>query len=185
MRLGSFADVGGASLQHEHAIVEDIGALRHLKALHHVLFDQQERDALGVDGLDQREQLLDQKRRQAERRLVEDQKPGLGHQAAPDGEHLLLAARQRAGALALPFGKPREDREHPVAVVRAPCAAAPIGAEVEIFAHRHVRERCGGLPARGSGPARRSPAACSRSIAALVEADGAAPGPQSRPKWCG
>ena len=66
-----------------------------------------------VDGLDQREQLLDQERGEAERRLVEDQQPGLGHQAAADGEHLLFAAGQRAGALALPFGEPREDREHP------------------------------------------------------------------------
>ena len=53
-----------------------------------------------VDALDQREHLLDQQRRQAERRLVEDQQLRLGHQAAADREHLLLAARQRAGALA-------------------------------------------------------------------------------------
>ena len=63
--------------------------------------------------LDQREQLLDQQRREAERRLVEDEQLRLGHQAAADREHLLLAAGQRAGALALPFGEPREDREHP------------------------------------------------------------------------
>ena len=68
--------------------------------------------------LDQREQLLDQQRGQAERRLVEDQQLRLGHQAAADREHLLLAAGQRSGALALPFGKPREDREHAVAVAR-------------------------------------------------------------------
>ena len=48
---------------------------------------------------DQREHLLDQQRRQAERRLVEDQQPRLGHQAAADREHLLLAAGQRAGGL--------------------------------------------------------------------------------------
>ena len=67
--------------------------------------------------LDQREQLLDQQRRQAERRLVEDQELRLGHQSAADRQHLLLAARQRAGALALPLGEPREDREHAAAVV--------------------------------------------------------------------
>ena len=65
---------------------------------------------------DQREQLLDQQRRQTERRLVEDQQPRLGHQSASDGEHLLLAAGQRAGALALPLGEPRENREHALAV---------------------------------------------------------------------
>ena len=87
-----------------------------------------------VDALDQREQLFDQERGEAERRLVEDQEPGLGHQAAPDREHLLLAAGQRAGALALPFGEPREDREHPAAVGFAPRAGAAVGAEIEIFA---------------------------------------------------
>ena len=54
-----------------------------------------------------------------ERRLVEDEQPRLGHQAAADGEHLLLAAGERAGALALPFGEAREDREHALAILRA------------------------------------------------------------------
>ncbi len=60
---------------------------------------------------------------EAERRLVENEQPGFGHQAAADGEHLLFAAGEGSGALALPFGEPREDREHPAAVLFASRAA--------------------------------------------------------------
>ena len=66
------------------------------------------------------------------------QQPRLRHQSAPDRQHLLLAAGQRAGALRAALGKPRENREHPVAVLLAVGAAAAIGAEIEVLAHRHV-----------------------------------------------
>ena len=66
------------------------------------------RDAVRMDGLDQREHLLDEPRREPERRFVEDEERRFGHQPAADGEHLLLATRQRARALRLPFGQPRE-----------------------------------------------------------------------------
>ena len=94
-----------------------------------------------VDGLDQREQLLDQQRREAERRLVEDQELRLGHQAAPDRQHLLLAAGQRAGALA-PAARQAAGRSRTRGsrLCRAARAAAAIGAEIEVFAHRHVGE---------------------------------------------
>ena len=42
----------------------------------------------------------DEDRREAERRLVEQEHPRLGHQRPPDREHLLLAAGQRAAELA-------------------------------------------------------------------------------------
>src|SRR6516165_3181717 len=82
LELGVLPDLGGKSLYHEPAIVEDIGALRHFQALHDVLLDQKERDAVGIDGLDEGKQFLDQERRQAERGFVEDQKLGLRHQPA-------------------------------------------------------------------------------------------------------
>ena len=45
------------------------------------------------------EQLLDDRRRQPERRLVEHQQPRPGDERAREREHLLLAAAQRAGLL--------------------------------------------------------------------------------------
>ena len=44
----------------ELSLGEDIGAVGDLEALHHVLLDQQDGDAVGVDARDQREQFLDQ-----------------------------------------------------------------------------------------------------------------------------
>ena len=56
--------------------------------------------------------------RKAERRLVEHHEVGLAHQAAADGEHLLLAAGQRAGRLALALRKLRKQREHAIEILR-------------------------------------------------------------------
>jgi hypothetical protein len=52
------------------------------------------------DGADHLENLLHHDRRQAHRRLVEQQQLGPAHQGAADGQHLLLAAGKRAGQLA-------------------------------------------------------------------------------------
>jgi branched-chain amino acid transport system ATP-binding protein len=74
-----------------------------------VLLDQQDRHALlCIDPLDDREDLLDQDRRQAQRRLVEQQQRRPVHQRPPDRQHLLLAARQLPGRLVEPFPKPRK-----------------------------------------------------------------------------
>ena len=68
-------------------------------------------DALGVDLLDDGEDLLHQDRRQAHRGLVEQQQLGPRHQAAADGQHLLLAARKRAAKLVQAFLQAREALE--------------------------------------------------------------------------
>ena len=75
-----------------------------------------------------------------ERGFVEDEQLWLGHQPAADGEHLLLAARQRAGALRLPLKQPRKGREYALTILRPPLVAAPIAAEIEILAHRQIGE---------------------------------------------
>ena len=43
--------------------------------------------------------------RQPHGRLVEQHQPGMGHEGAPDGEHLLLAARDVAGLDASPLAR--------------------------------------------------------------------------------
>ena len=71
------------------------------------------------------EDLVDDDGREAERRLVEEQQAGSRHERAPDGQHLLLAAREAAGPLAGPVGQAREQLVDPEQ--RAPLAgpAAP------------------------------------------------------------
>ena len=115
---------------------------------------------------DQREHLLDQQRRQAERRLVEDQQLRLGHQAAADGEHLLLAARQRAGALRAALVQARKDVEH-----ARRGSARGARRRGDSCRDRDSRApsgwgRSAALPARGSARARRWLRGFSCSIAA-------------------
>jgi hypothetical protein len=95
-------------------------------------------EAVGVELADEREHLLDQQRREAERRLVEDQQARLAHQPASDRQHLLLAARQRAGRLGPALLEAREDLDHAFEIARAVLLAAPIGAELEVVPHREI-----------------------------------------------
>jgi hypothetical protein len=68
------------------------------------------------------EQFGDDLRRQAQRRFVEQQHARLGHQAAGDRQHLLLAAGQQAGALLQPLAQAREARS-----MSSTCASRPAG----------------------------------------------------------
>ena len=130
---------------------------------------------VGVDALDQREQLLDQERREPERRLVEDQQLRLGHQAAADRQHLLLAAGERAGALRSAVRRGAEKSRTPCSRLwLAPRAAAAIGCR-----DRDSRARVMlGKMRRPSGtwmrPRATIAAGRSRSIAASAKSDGAA-----------
>ena len=83
--------------------------------------------------------------RKPERRFVEHDQIRRAHQAAPDGEHLLLAAGERAGRLPLAFGEHRKERKHALAIVFAASARArQQSAHFEIFGDRKRREN---LPA--------------------------------------
>src|SRR5207237_2220834 len=99
-----------------------------------------DRGALAVDVLDRLEDLLDEDRREAERRLVEQQHPRLGHERAPDREHLLLAAGERSAELRGPFLEAREEREDTVDI-RLDLGVAPAeGAHLEVLENGQPRE---------------------------------------------
>ena len=107
----------------------------------------------------------DEQRRHAERRLVEHQNLRLRHQAARDGQHLLLPAGEIAGdivhALAQ-HGKQRSHRLH--AAPRVSFAGDGIGAEREIFRNRHAGENLAPLGhLRDAAAQRARPAAAPRS----------------------
>jgi hypothetical protein len=73
----------------------------------HVLLDQKHRDAARVDCPDDVEVLLDQKGREPERRLVNEQEFRRPHHP-PDRDHRLLAARHGAGDLSAALAQPGE-----------------------------------------------------------------------------
>ena len=105
-----------------------------------VLLDQQHADAAPVDRLDQAEDLLHHDRHQAERGLVEDDQARLGHQAAGDRQHLLLAAAHRARQLVAPLGQPREQRKGPVDQRPDRGSRLDVRTELQVLHHRHLRE---------------------------------------------
>ena len=106
-----------------------------------VLLDQQDgHAAAAVDVGDDREDLLDDQRRQAERGLVEQQQPRPAHQGAGDGKHLLLAAGQGTAALAAALGEDGERGEDRVEVFLEVCFLADHCAHLQILQHRHARE---------------------------------------------
>jgi hypothetical protein len=68
--------------------------------LGNVLFDDQHRDAFRTDVREPAIEIAHDNRGEAERKLVADQKPGIGHQRSADRDHLLLSAGQRATKIA-------------------------------------------------------------------------------------
>src|SRR5207245_3933932 len=91
---------------------DDIGAIGEREGEPGHLVDEQDRRRLGAQPVERREEVVDHRGREAERGLVEQQHLRPAHQAARDREHLLLAAREQAGALMQPFPQPREALEH-------------------------------------------------------------------------
>ncbi len=99
------------------------------------------------NALQRAEKLLHHHRREAQGQLVDDEDQRIRHEAAPDRQHLLLAARERAGLLAAPLGKAREQRQNLVEALRVGARGAlRIGAQLEIFLDRHGGEE---LPSLG------------------------------------
>jgi hypothetical protein len=91
--------------------------------------------------LDQLEGPLDQQRREAHRRLVHQQQARPAHQRAPDRQHLLLAAGEGAGELAVALGQRGEQPVDPLEVLGpAGAVAVEVGAHLEVLAHGHGRE---------------------------------------------
>src|SRR5207237_9189946 len=68
--------------------------------------------ALAPDAVDRREDLLDGAGAEPLRRLVQQEQVGLGHEAATEREHLLLAAGERAGELGAARSQERKELEH-------------------------------------------------------------------------
>src|SRR5690606_11656685 len=103
-----------------------------------VLLDQQHADAvLAVEADDDVEDLGDQSRRQAQRRLVQQHQPRLGHQSAADRQHLLLTAGQIGCLLVGALAQYREVLVNQLQIAaNAGAVAAVVGAQFQVLAHR-------------------------------------------------
>ena len=99
---------------------------------------------------------LTEDRRQAERRLVEQQHARPGHEPARHREHLLLAARERAGRVSSSFSRSAGKRAERAFQVRAPRRRRRAGLAARARPASDCRARSG----RRRRPVPRAPARC-------------------------
>src|SRR5262249_26804717 len=161
---------------HDAAAVEDHDVVGHVEHELGVLLDQHDRQPLGLQPPDGRHDLGDDLRRQPFRRLVHQEHARVRHQRAPDRQHLLLAARERAGDLPAALLKPREQRgdrlerpEHGHSALRL----AP--GHGEVFADGEATKHAAALRDQGH-PERRDGLGRPAGDGAAVDADRAAAG---------
>src|SRR5712692_11362965 len=108
-----------------------------------VLLDDEHRQAIvGIELFDDAEDLLDDRRREPERRLVQHQQARPADERAGEREHLLLSAAERAGLLVTAALQPREVPEDPRSFVpqRAPLAAN-VGPHAQVLPDAELREQ--------------------------------------------
>src|SRR5438552_3433994 len=124
------------------ALLHDVHAVRDVERERYVLLHEQDGHALLVKDIDDLADLRDHARHEALGRLVQQDDARLEHHRARDGEHLLLASRQRAARLVAPLGQDREALVHLVEERLPPRRGdlRPIEAGSEIFQHRQQAE---------------------------------------------
>ena len=112
--------------------------MRNLERLLRVLLHEHNRDALFVELFDDVEDIAHDQRCKTQRRLVQQQNLRVCHQRAPDGEHLLFAAGERAGNLLCALAENRETLIHH----RKVCLALRLGdgeaTRDEVIFHRQI-----------------------------------------------
>src|SRR5260370_18829973 len=170
------AELGRAAAPDDLPLLDDVVRVGDARQRDQVLADEEDRLAARRQPLDAAPDLGANERRQALRRLVEDQEPRVRHERAPDREHLLLAAREGAAEAPRAGRELGEELEHPGDGPRVRAAAAVRGGRHEVLAHREVREHLAALgheadPDLGDA-VRREPV-----DRPAVEADPAAPRP--------
>src|SRR4051794_31346517 len=148
-RHGGFAQVAGSqevapptqvlgrALEHEPAVAEHVRPVGHLERERDVLLHEQHAGAEVLRHAAQdREQPLDDHRREPEAHLVDQEHARRAHQRAANREHLLLAAGQHPGLAVEALVQLRQQLDQLVAAK----AALRLG-ELEVLADRHAIEQ--------------------------------------------
>src|ERR1700722_1283007 len=106
--------VGGPRTMHA-PMLERVDEIGDLEGKIDVLLHEDDGDAALGEADHDLEDLVDHQRREAERRLVEQQKLGVPHQRPADRQHLLLAAGKPTGRLSVSLA---EDRKQSIDFVK-------------------------------------------------------------------
>jgi hypothetical protein len=108
----------------------------------HRLLDEDHRNALVLELLDDREELFDDKGREPEGELVDHEDVGLGEERHCEREHLLLAAGELCGRVAQPAPQRREEVQCLLGGGLRVLAVAAVHPQrdLEVLRHRERRE---------------------------------------------
>src|SRR5581483_3959939 len=132
---------GARAVHADVASLHDVSAIGKLQRKIRVLLDEQHGHAGVAKAAHRAHHFRDQERREAERGLIQEQELRTGHQGAAEGQHLLLAARQRAGGLAPPA---LEHWEAAHRLGKAPLYFASLGNQIgrgeQVLLHAQLRE---------------------------------------------
>src|SRR5499427_4759532 len=139
-------------LHHDAPHLQHVAVVSEVEGHVSVLLHEEDGHALlAVDAADDVEDVLDELRGEPQRRLVEEHHGGPGHEGTADGEHLLLAAGERARALLGAASEHGEVVVHHLEVAGDAFPVLPrVRAHLEVLAHgeegkdlaplRHVAE---------------------------------------------
>src|SRR3990170_5077960 len=128
--------------QDDAAGLQQVAALRDGEGEAGVLLYQEDGDVLFlVDGLDYAEDLPHHQGGQAQGRLVQEEEAGSAHEAASDGQHLLLAAGKGVGGLLAALGEDGEVLADAFQVAfDAVSVAADVGPQAKVLHNRQFGE---------------------------------------------
>src|SRR5262245_34018999 len=128
------AEFLGRAVEDDPAVLHDVAVMGDAERDLGVLLHEQEGGApLGVDLLDDLEDLAHEEGSEAEGGLVEEEELGLGHEGPPDHEHLLLAAAQVARELVAALHQTREVLVDHLHVLLDPVAVtARVGTDAQV-----------------------------------------------------
>src|SRR3954470_8720021 len=146
-RLVDFTRAGGGpdsmleeSCRRDFALFQLVTAIGYAFGEARALLGEEHGDARPLHFEDGRGELVDDHRRQALRRLIEKDRPGIAGERARDAEHLLLAARHAAAA-ALQHGAERGKKDEELLHSPGRCAdARRLASDFEVLGHREVGE---------------------------------------------
>src|SRR3954469_12888424 len=133
---GDFARRAGSD---DAPAFDDVSAIgeRERKARH--LVDEEDGGGFRAQPVERGEEIVDHRRREAERRFVQQEELRPCHQPARDGEHLLLAAGEESRALMQTLAQARKALEHRIDVP-GERAFPSKRAEFQVVQHRELRK---------------------------------------------
>src|SRR5579883_3409554 len=143
----------GAAIEGDTAFDQDDAAIGYGGDGGEILVDDDRGNAGLADRANDRPDLFRDERRQALRRLVEDEEVGISHERAADGEHLLLAPRKLRAAMIEPLGQPWKGGDDAREIPIAPPVAAGPRRHDEMLAHAQGREDAATLRHEGDAGA--------------------------------